>query len=616
MVFLRQLSETGRNFVSKPHRFDNRVEDSVLGGAVSVQTIAEVLTQHVLAAADKAGHGDVLDSVEPTVPTNNPKFGDYQSNHAFRIGRALKTNPRQVAEQVCSQMSEHPAVKRAEVAGPGFINFHLNDAWMGQHVQTQLQDAQFGVPQSGADKTLVIDFSAPNVAKRMHVGHMRSTIIGDALMRLHRATGWHVISDNHIGDWGTQYGKLVVGWDRWRDEDAFAGDPIGELERLYVRFGVEAESDASLHAAARAETAKLQAGDARVLDLWKQFIAVSLAEFDQVYQRLDVHFDETLGESHYNEQLPGIVEELEAAGIAQQSDGAVIIRFDDEHENKTLRGTVLVIRKQDGAYLYGTTDLATIRHRSRTWSPSRVVYVTDLRQQLHFQQFFDAWRAWDPDGTADDIELIHTWFGIIKDPTGAMSTRAGNVIRLVELMDEAVRRARAIVDEKSPQLSDAERAEVAEVVGVGSVRYADLSQNPQSDVSFDWDRMLAMDGNTAPYLLYSYARCRSIQRKSDDAQSLDPSSLAMEHPRSRELVSSISRFPEAVQQSIANLRPNVLCDYLFELANAFNRFYYDVSVLKTEEDDLRRCRLALVEATALTLERGLGMLGIGVLSRM
>ncbi len=574
-----------------------------------VATISAVLTELVVVAADAAGHSGVLEDVEPAVPTNNPKFGDYQSNHAFRLGKALRTNPRAVAEQVQAALADHPAVASTTVAGPGFINFTLAPAWLADHLAAQADDEDGGISQTGAGSTVVIDYSSPNVAKRMHVGHMRSTIIGNTLDRIHRAAGWNVIADNHIGDWGTQFGKLMVAWRLWLDEAAFDADPIGELERIYVKFGHEETEERLVEA--RSETAKLQGGDPDNTALWKRFIAASLVEFDRVYDRLGVSFDETLGESFYNPVLPGVVEALLEAGIAEESQGAVIVRF-GEDAPKGLVDTVLVIRKNDGAYLYGTTDLATLQHREKTWAPKRVLYVTDMRQQLHFRQVFDSWGQWQP---GSDMALNHVWFGMLKLPEGGMSTRKGNVIRLVDLVDEGVRRARSVVDEKSPDLSEDERARVAESVGVAAIRYADLSQNPQSDVTFTWDKMLSLEGNTAPYLMYSYARCRSIQRKGKVAH---PSVCGMDvsDPHSRALAIHLARFPEAVANSLANHRPNFLCDYLFEAANVFNRFYREVPVLIADTPEQRNARLALVEATARVLGRGFSLLGIVPLDRM
>ena len=573
-----------------------------------VPTIPALLHNLVADAAAAVGFDNGLVDAELAQPTQNPKFGDYQSNHAFRLGRAMNTNPRAVAEKINAAIVEHAAVASTSVAGPGFINFTLTDDFLAAQLGRQVTDPHRSIAQNGAGKTVVIDYSSPNVAKRMHVGHMRSTIIGNTLDRMHRAQGWSVVADNHIGDWGTQFGKLIVAWNQWLDAGAFDEDPIGELERLYVKFGNEADDD--MNAQARAETAKLQSGDEVNNALWRRFIDASMVEFNRVYDRLGVSFDEVLGESFYNPVLPGVVASLKERGIAEDSEGAVVIRWGEDGP-KGLADTVLVVQKQDGAFLYGTTDLATLAHRKQTWDPERVIYVTDTRQQLHFRQVFDAWNRWEPD---HGIDLVHTWFGMLVLPEGAMSTRKGNVIRLMDLVDEAVKRARAVVDEKSPNLSEDERAHVAESVGSAAIRYADLSQNPQSNVTFTWDKMLSLEGNTAPYLMYSYARCRSIQRKGEITPSVDGLGIAGEFERA--LAMQLLRFGAIVASATNVRRPNLLCDYLYETANVFNRFYREERVLGAETEADKTRRLALVEATARVLEAGFGLLGIEPLERM
>ncbi len=539
---------------------------------------------------------------DPLVPTQSASHGDYQWNFCFRVAKARKQNPRALAESVVGQFV-HPAIARAEVAGPGFINLFLDDRWLEETVRAQVQEPTLGIPQVGAGKTVVVDFSSPNVAKRMHIGHMRSTHIGHALYRMHAAAGWTVVGDNHIGDWGTPFGKLIVAWERWRDEAAYAVDAVGELERLYVRFGKEVEADPSLGDLARARTAALQTGDPGITALWKRFLADSLAEFDTVYRRMGVAFDVILGESTYQPELDAVVRDLLASGSAEVSEGAVITRFPEPD----LKDHVAVIRKKDGAATYATTDLACMRYRIRRWNPDRIVIVTDMRQQLHFRQLFAVARRW---GVA--IELQHAWFGMLVLPEGAMSTRSGNVIRLVDLLDEAVARARAVVDSKSPDLPEADRAAIAEAIGVGAIRYADLSQHPQTNVTFQWDRMLALDGNTAPYLLYSHARCTSLLAKAGEVPDLG--ALRIGHPLERELLLSLARYPEAVLGALSSYRPNLLCDHLYDVATRFNRFYHELPVLTGGPD--RASRLALVEASRRVLRHGATVIGLTVLDRM
>ncbi len=582
---------------------------------MAASSVSILLTERLQRALDALDLG-VPATVERVVPTTQSSFGDYQSNVAMRLAKAVGQPPRALAERLVQALAGEPALRKAEVAGPGFLNLFLDEAWLCARLVEQLQDPRGAVEDRGQGRVVVIDYSSPNVAKRMHIGHMRSTIIGAALHRLYEAVGYQVLADNHIGDWGTQFGMLIVAWRRWLDAEAFDADPVGELERLYVLFREKAEAEPALLDLAREETARLQAGDPDNQALWQRFVQISLREFQAVYDRLGVRFDMTLGESFYNPALPGVVQSLLDAGLAVESEGAVVLRFGEEEPDRALRNTALIVRKQDGAFLYGTTDLATIEHRLSAFRPARALYVTDGRQQLHFRQVFHAWRAWrrarglDPEA----IELVHTWFGTLKLPEGLMSTRKGNVIRLVELLDEAVRRARAVVDEKSPSLPAEERAAIAENVGVAAVRYADLSQHPQSDVIFDWDRMLAMEGNTAPFILYSYARCRALQRKGGvDAPTLV--GLSVEHPLESALLRLLLRQPEVVLAAWESHRPNLVADHLFETAQAFNRFYYELPVLDAPPER-RAGRLALVEASARVLGRGMELLGLRPLDRM
>ena len=582
-----------------------------------MKTITAELTDMVVENLESLGILSVLKRVEEVQICKNPKFGDFQSNHAFQIGKIQRTNPRQVAETVKETFGDHDAFSEVSVAGPGFLNFRLSNDWIVGKVKDLTNDAHIGIPQV-IDKTMVIDFSSPNVAKRMHIGHMRSTIIGHTIDKLYRAAGYNVIADNHIGDWGTQFGKLMVSWREDMNPDAFEADPIGELERLYVRFG-QLETPERLEMA-KQETVKLQQGDEENLTLWKHFIEVSLKEFDSVYQRLGIQFDVVLGESFYNNELPGVVESLLEHEIAKDSDGAVIIPFAKGLKPKMLSETALVIQKKDGAYLYGTTDLATCEHRLNTWNPDEIVYVTDLRQQLHFQQVFKAWNDWRAKrGVAEqDLaspKMTHVWFGMLKLPEGAMSTRAGNVIRLVDLLDEAVQRAKAVVDEKSSFLSEEQRTEIAEAVGVSSIRYADLSQNPQTDVTFEWNKILSLEGNTAPFLMYSYARAKSIQRKGGV---VEPSVEAFEITDGveRDLALLMLQFPIQVQASMNSHRPNILCEYLYALASTFNRFYFSNPVLTAVDPAVKASRLAMVEAMVRVMDKGFNILGIRSLERM
>ena len=564
-------------------------------------TVVESLTQLLQSAADSVG---LEATIPPVNATKSPELGDYQSNCCFRLAKAAKTSPRELAAKLAAALPIGPVFAKVEVAGPGFLNLFLTEAYLGQALQAQFSDPKLHVPQTQG--TVVIDYSSPNVAKRMHVGHLRSTVIGGSLHKLYDFCGWTVVADNHIGDWGTQFGKLIVSWDAWVEPEAFEQDPIGELQRIYVKFSqdaTEAQQDM-----AREETAKLQAGDERNLALWRRFIDASMVEFESIYTRLGVSFDVTYGESHYNDMLQPLVDSLLEQGVAEESDGAVIIPF-DKSDGKGLKDQPFLIRKRDGAALYGTTDLATVRFRLDTWAPDRVLYVTDTRQQLHFKQLFAAAKklGWN------QSELWHVWFGLLSLPEGNMSSRAGNVINLKDLLDAAVAKAREIVDDKSAELSEQERAMVAEAVGVSAVRYADLSQNPQANVVFDWDKMMAMDGNTAPFLMYGHARLRSIQRKEGLEHAV--TAHAPVNEAERQLSTLLLRFPDVVPAALDASRPSIVAEYLFTVARAVNRFYSQ-SRIKGSVGEERAMRASLVAAASMTLSAGLGLLGIPALERM
>ncbi len=587
-----------------------------------------VALHDLLAAIALAADPDGTTPFEPVAPTSNAAHGDYQWNFAFRLAKAQRRSPRAVAEALVGQIV-HPLVRKAEIAGPGFINLTLDDVELARLLASQAADPALGLPQIGAGQTVVIDYSSPNVAKRMHIGHMRSTHIGNALYRLHKAAGYTTIGDNHIGDWGTQFGKLIYAWNHWRDNAAYLADPIGELERIYVKFGEEtrrpdpeqgeppdspevAAHKLALSAEARAETLKLQKGDAENLALWRQFMDVSMAEFNAVYSRMNVQFDVTMGESAYKDMTDDVVARLKHDGIAEQSEGAWIVRF----EEPSLKNSPVIVQKRDGASNYTTTDIAAMQYRIEHWNPSRIVIVTDGRQQLVFNQLFAIARR-----QGVTVDLVHAWFGTLVLPEGAMSTRKGNIIRLVDLFDEAVARARLKVEELEAQraergqeafLTDAQKDDIADAVGMGAVRYADLSQHPQTDVTFSWDRMLALEGNTAPYLLYSYARLVTLLARAEEPA--DPAAVRLVDPLERELALSVLRTPEAALAALRSARPNLLADHLYDLSGRINRVHHDLPVLKGGE--FRGSRLALLDAARRALRTGLEWLGLRVIDRM
>jgi len=453
------------------------------------------------------------------------------------LAKQRKLNPRQVATDVLARLDVADVCDKVEIAGAGFLNFRLKTDVLAQALADALESESVFLERAAQPRTVVVDFSSPNVAKPMHVGHIRSTTLGDCLTRTLRLLGHRVITDNHLGDWGTQFGMLLVGWKRELDHAALQTDAVGEMERLYKKISAECKENAATLEAARQELVKLQAGDAENLAIWREMIALSQVQFDAIYGRLGVKFDQTLGESFYNPRLKDLVADLVAKGIARESDGAQVIFFDDI---PALKGTPALVQKSDGGFNYTTTDLATLAYRLETWQPDEIIYVTDGRQQLHFQQLFAAFRKWQtcsrvcenadratPDraftsaATApESMKLAHVWFGSILGEDGKpFKTRSGETIKLADLLDEAEERALKVVTEKNPNLPDTERKEIARVVGLGAVKYADLLPNRQSDYVFSWDKMLALNGNTAPYLQYAYARIKSIFRKSENPES-------------------------------------------------------------------------------------------------
>lgn len=570
--------------------------------------VLERLRQSFAAATPEGG--DTSAFAAAVRPSGDAKFGDYQANGCMALAKALGKNPRELAAQVARAVDLEPLAPAPEVAGPGFLNVRLRDDWIARALGELLNDASLGLSAPAQAKTVVVDFSSPNVAKPMHVGHIRSTVIGDSLARIFTALGHRVIRDNHLGDWGSQFGMILWGWKYHRDEAAYAADPVGELARLY-RFVQQRikEGDSAVEDAAREETAKLHAGDAVNRALWEQFMPHCLAALHGLYERLGVSFDVELGESFYDPMLGEVVKDLEAKGLAVESEGATVV-FTDESK------APFIVRKSDGAYNYATTDLATIRYREETWHPDEALYVVDSRQADHFKQLFAVARRWGYDRT--DFE--HVAFGTILGPDRRpFKTRSGDVIGLESLLDEAVAEARKVVDANSPELTAEERQRVAQVVGLGAIKYADLSQNRLSDYVFDWNKMLAMNGNTGAYLQYAFARIQNIFRKGDvtpeHIRAQGPT-IVLTHAAERALGVRILRFPETLELAAAELKPNILTDYLFDLANQYSTFYDECPVLKAESPERRDSRLALCDLVGRTLKQGLNLLGIDVIDRM
>jgi arginyl-tRNA synthetase len=560
-------------------------------------------------------------------PAQDPRFGDYQANCAMSLAKVLGRKARDIAQDVVGRLNLGEFLEPPEVAGPGFINLRLRTDWLARQLQRMAINDRLGIEPVTAPRTVVIDYSSPNVAKPMHVGHLRSTIIGDALARLLRFRGERVIADNHLGDWGNQFGVLLYGYKHFRDDAALQADPVRELARIYIHVrslmasGEEDEETAAnpVAEAARLETAKLHAGDAGNVALWQRFMPWCLEEIDRVYRRLDVRFDHTYGESFYNPMLADVVRSLQERGIAQPSQGALIIVFGDNEPPA-------LVRKKDGAFTYTTTDLATIRYRVENWHPDTMLYVVDARQALHFKNLFDAARRWG----YDQVELEHISFGSVLGADGKpIKTREGGAVELESLLNESVERAAAVYEqsrrerrergEDVPELDAAERKQIAEVVGLGAVKYADLSQNRTTDYRFSWDKMLAMDGNTATYMQYAYARIRSIFRRGDeDEQALrqHPPLPHLEHAQERALALQLLRLDEAVETAATEYRPSAITSYLWDLAKSYSSFYQQCPVLRAETPILRQSRLLLCDLTARSIQLGLQLLGIRTVERM
>lgn len=634
---------------------------------------------------------DLLDMIRPS---QEPKFGDYQANCAMPLGNRLGKSPRDVAADIVARLDVTDFCEQPEIAGPGFINLRLRDGWIVQQVELLRDDERLGIPPVSSPRTYVVDYSSPNVAKPMHVGHIRSTVIGDALCRTLRFLGHRAISDNHLGDWGTQFGMIIYGYKHFVDREAFKENEVRELGRLYklvsqlvayhdtkkqlreleteadllakaveqqkaelpsgdraaekkakkllrkseeklkesqerlqvARQRIEAvEANDQLAAMAAAhprigtavleETAKLHEGDVVNRRLWNEFLPLCEQDIERIYQRLDVRFDYSYGESFYQDRLADVVRDFQQRGMATESDGAICVFLDGFD-------APMIIRKRDGAFLYATTDLATIQYRMQQWQPDAMLYVVDHRQSEHFEKLFAAARHWG----YTDVELQHVQFGTVLGKDGRpYKTRSGDTVGLESLLDLAVANALKVVcqndEEKAngPELFEDERIGIANVVGHAAIKYSDLSHNRSSDYKFDEGKMVALQGNTATYMQYSYARTQSIFRKGDvDVQRVRKRATAvlLGDPIERAMALAILRFHQALDDCVADYRPNQLTDYLFELATLFSRFFTQCPVLKAETDELRSSRLLLCDLTGRTIKQGLALLGIGVVEKM
>ena len=568
-----------------------------------METFQSVLAKKLSDALAAAG----LPAAGELTLASDPRFGDYQTNAALILGKQRNENPRVLAEKIVAHFATDDLCEPPAVAGAGFINFTLRAAAVAEKTMEVLRDDRLGVAEAKSTQRIVIDFGSPNVAKPMHVGHIRSTVLGDALARIAQFLGHEVIRDNHIGDWGTQFGMVIYGWKNLLDRQALQRNPLAEIVRIYKETNERAARDPEVREACRQELIKLQAGDKENLDIWNECVAFSMQDFERVYKLLDIHYDIQCGESFYHDRLSGVVERLLESGIAEISEGAVVVFF---RENSELADKPLIIRKRDGGFNYATTDLATIDYRMNDLKADAVWYVVGAPQILHFKQIFEIARR-----EGYTAELRHITFGsILGEDRKLMKTRSGENVPLRELLEEACKRARKIIEEKNPQLSDDEKSDIAQKIGIGAVKYADLSQYRMTDYVFSWDKMLSLQGNTAPYLQNAYVRIRSIFRKAgESAPRIDE--LVLADSAEINLAKRLCQFAESVPQVLNDFRPNILANYLFEAANSFHTFYEACPVLKSEEPT-RSSRLALCDLTARVLKHGLGLLGIQVPEKM
>ncbi|HEY6737528.1 MAG TPA: arginine--tRNA ligase [Actinopolymorphaceae bacterium] len=579
------------------------------------QLLAERLAPAFADVADRADADGSNRAVDPVVRRSD--HADYQANGALGLAKRLRRNPREVAAEVLERADLSGLVEKAEIAGPGFINLTLSDQALGTVVAQMSADARLAVPLAEEPDRVVIDYSAPNVAKEMHVGHLRSTIIGDALVRVLEFLGHEVIRRNHLGDWGTPFGMLIEHLvDLGADEAAHELE-VGDLTAFYQDARKKFDGEEEFATRSRRRVVLLQAGDEETLALWRLLVDESKRYFETVYDRLDVRLtaEDYWGESAYNDQLASVVEELTEKGLAVESEGA-LVTFPAGFTGREGKPTPLILRKSDGGFGYDVTDLAAIRHRARDLAGTRLVYVTDLGQRVHFEMIFRT--AQEAGWLTEEQTAEFDGFGVVLGPDRKrLKTRSGDSPKLIELLDEAVRRADAVIEEKAPHLSGAEREAVARAVGIGAVKYADLSGDRVKDYVFDYDQMLSFEGNTAPYLQYAHARINSVFRKGEiDPAKVRGSRLRLEHPAEHQLALLLGEFEGAVVSAAETVQMHRIAGYLYDLATAFTAFYEKCPVLRAEDEEIRTSRLALCEITARVLSTGLGLLGITAPARM
>ena len=571
--------------------------------------LSEKVSQALIAAGAPA-------DCEPQVRQSaKVQFGDYQANGVMAVAKKLGMPPRQVAEQVLTHLDLNGIASKVEIAGPGFINIFLDPAFLAEHVNQALTSDRLGLSRP-EPQTIVVDYSAPNVAKEMHVGHLRSTIIGDASVRTLELLGHKVIRANHVGDWGTQFGMLIAFLELKQQENA--GEmALADLEAFYREAKKHYDEDEAFAERARGYVVKLQGGDEYCRQMWRKLVDITMAQNQTNYDRLNVTLTskDVMGESLYNPMLPGIVADLKAKGLAVESEGATVV-FLDEYKNKEGEPMGVIIQKKDGGYLYTTTDIACAKYRFETLHADRVLYYIDSRQHQHLMQ---AWTIVRKAGyVPESVPLEHHMFGMMLGKDGKpFKTRAGGTVKLADLLDEALERARRLVAEKNPDMPADELEKLANAVGIGAVKYADLSKNRTTDYIFDWDNMLAFEGNTAPYMQYAYTRVLSVFRKAEiDESVLAKANVVITEDREAQLAARLLQFEETLNVVAREGTPHVMCSYLYDLAGLFSGFYEHCPILTAESDETRLSRLKLAQLTAKTLKTGLDTLGIQTVERM
>ncbi|WP_421672814.1 arginine--tRNA ligase [Raoultella terrigena] len=577
---------------------------------MNIQALLSEKVSHALIAA-----GAPADCEPQVRQSAKIQFGDYQANGVMAVAKKLGMAPRQLAEQVLSHLDLNGIANKVEIAGPGFINIFLDPAFLAANVSQALSAERLGVAQPQA-QIIVVDYSAPNVAKEMHVGHLRSTIIGDAAVRTLEFLGHKVIRANHVGDWGTQFGMLIAWLEKQQQENA--GEmALADLEGFYREAKKHYDEDEAFAERARSYVVKLQGGDEYFRQMWRQLVDITMSQNQITYDRLNVTLtrDDVMGESLYNPMLPGIVADLKAQGLAVESEGATVV-FLDEYKNKEGEPMGVIIQKKDGGYLYTTTDIACAKYRYETLHADRVLYYIDSRQHQHLMQ---AWTIVRKAGyVPGSVPLEHHMFGMMLGKDGKpFKTRAGGTVKLADLLDEALERARRLVAEKNPDMPADELEKLANAVGIGAVKYADLSKNRTTDYIFDWDNMLAFEGNTAPYMQYAYTRVLSVFRKAEiDERALAAAPVIITEDREAQLAARLLQFEETLTVVAREGTPHVMCAYLYDLAGLFSGFYEHCPILSAESEETRNSRLKLAQLTAKTLKTGLDTLGIETVERM